>query len=77
MSEEHTYLRREPSYTDLMVALEEGGDWYHIRIHSLVLDGWRADALSKNWRKYDYTPEEIKANQQKHNGRILRLTPSV
>lgn len=78
-NEEHTYLRREPVYTDLMVTLEEGGEWYHVRIHSLVLQGHRWDARTPRFSKNEYnrTPDEDKELQLHNHGRVFRLVPSV
>lgn len=62
-------------WTRAMIALEQGGLWYHVDLHSIVLDGQRWDALNRTWRPYDHTPEEIEATQIEHSGRKLTLEP--
>lgn len=63
---------------EIMVAFQEGGIFYHARIHSIVIDGLRFDAHNKRWDVYTKeTPYQFRTLQQKLLGAVPRLVPSV
>ena len=51
----------------IMVTDHEGGDWFILPVHSIVLDGMRWDAVSRKWSIYNGpTPDELLEERREH-----------